>query len=193
MYVNDNSEYLTVNVDEVLTLKAKATGGSGEYTYKYAMFNVNTGVWTVIKNFGSVSEYVYTIKEEGTYQIASTVKDSKGNTVATERITIKVVKKVIPKELTAVLRGNGSTENVTVIKGTKFTLNVEANGGSGEYTYKYAILNVDTGKWSILKDFESMSEYVYALNYPGIKQFAVTVKDSAGKTVATNRITVVVK
>ena len=132
--------------------------------------------------------YTYVLNYPGKKQFAVTVKDSKGNTVATNRITVDVYKKMSAKLTVA-----GSTENLVKDKGSNIILTHVVTGGTNGYTYKYAVLNVDTGKWSVLKDFSSSSTYTYVLKYPGTKQFAVTVKDSKGNTVATNRLTVVVK
>ena len=189
--VNESTDKVTVTKGTNLTFDAVASGGSGSYTYKFAVLNVDNGKWSVLKDFSSASSYTYALNYPGTKQFAVTVKDSEGKTVATNRITVVVSDDA--SELKGTLEVNGSTEKITTLKGTEITLTANASGGSGSYTYKFAVLNVDNGKWSILKDFGSEATYTYALNYPGTKQFAVTVKDSSGKTVATNRLTVVVK
>ena len=116
---------------------------------------------------------------------AVTVKDSKGEKVATNRISVTV-----KDSLNAKMAVDGSTAAISQPVGSTVTLDVVADGGSGGYTYKFAVLNEETGKWSVLKDFSSESSYTTVLKYAGAKQFAVTVKDSNGNTGAGNRIKV---
>lgn len=180
----------TVNKGDKVTITANAIGGSGTYTYKYAILNVDTGKWSVLKDFNSSNTFTYTLNYPGKKQFAVTVKDSNGKTIGTNRIDVNVKNATTP--LTATLKSNGSTSAVTINKGGNIKLDVAAIGGSGTYTYKFAVLNVDNGKWSVLKDFSNTSSFTYKLDYPGKKQFAVTVKDNKGATVATNRIDVTV-
>ena len=56
--------------------------------------------------------------------------------------------------------------------------------------YKFAVLDVKTGSWTVIQYFGSETSCLYAVTSAGTKQFAVTVKDSNGNTVATNRVTV---
>lgn len=170
-----------------VTITANATGGSGNYTYKYAILNVDTNKWSILKDFTSENTLTYKLNYPGKKQFAVTVKDSSGKTISTNRVDVNVA-----EPLAASLKSNGSTNAVTKQTGSKIKLDATAIGGSGDYTYKFAVLNVDNGKWSMLKDFSKENTLTYALNYPGKKQFAVTVKDSTGKTVATNRIDVTV-
>ena len=186
--VDGSTATLTKTVGSSIKLDAVASGGSGSYTYKFSVLNVETGVWTALQNFATGSSYTFVLNYTGTKQFAVTVKDSEGTTVSSTRITVKVTNS--ETELKGTLKVNDSTEALTKTVGSKITLNAQATGGSGSYTYKFAVLNVDTGKWSALKDYSSTASYTYSLDYTGTKQFAVTVKDSNGKTVATNRITV---
>ena len=186
--INDQADEVTVQEGNSLTLKVTATGGSESYTYKYAVLDVKTGKWTILKDFGRETEYTYKADRQGTYQFAVTVKDSTGKTVAANRVTVNVEEKA--QELAGTLIINNTSERTTVEAGSRLMLNVAAVGGTGSYTYKYAVLNETTGKWTILKDFRTDSSYVYEAEEEGTYQFAVTVKDSSGKTVAANRVAV---
>lgn len=187
-----NGEYkLEANLKDELLLTVEASGGSGDYTYKYAMLNTETGKWTILKDFSDAKEYIYITENEGTYQFAATIKDSTGKTLSTNRVTVVIVKREEP--LSGTLTVNGSSDKLTVNKGTQIALTASANGGSGNYTYKFAVMNASTKKWSVLKDFDNESTYIYSLDYLGTKEFAVTIKDSTGATVSTKRLIVVVK
>ena len=186
--VGGSTATLTKNVGSTIKLDAVASGGSGSYTYKFAVLNVENGKWTSLQNYSSNSSYTFALNYAGTKQFAVTVKDSNGETVATNRITVKVTNPATA--LKGTLTVGGSAASLTKTVGSTVKLDATASGGSGSYTYKFAVLNVDSGKWTALQNFSSNASYTFALNYTGTKQFAVTVKDSNGETVATNRITV---
>ena len=177
----------TKAVGSSITLTAAGSGGSGSYTYKWAVLNASTNKWSILKDFSSTSTYIYTLNYAGVKEFAVTVKDSTGATVATNRIKVTVT-----APLAGTLKAGTSTAAQTKAVGSSITLTAAGSGGSGSYTYKWAVLNASTNKWSILKDFSTTSTYTYKLDYAGVKEFAVTVKDSTGTTVATNRIKVTV-
>ena len=172
---------------EKISLTAKGENGTGEYTYQFAVCNMDTGKWSVLRKFSDDNTYTYTLGYTGQKQFAVTVKDSSGVTVATNRITVMVCD--APK-LAGTLSVDNLTQELTKKLGEEITLTAAGSGGSQGYTYRFAVYNVDTEKWSVLRDFDEENTYTYALNYAGTKEFAVTVKDSRGVTVAANRIRV---
>ena len=178
--------------DEVLKgttvyLSVKATGGYEDYTYEYSFVHPSTGEWTTIKDFSKDAKFSYKMNSTGKRIFAVRVKDASGNIVETNQVIVQV-----HENITANLTINNSTESCTKTKGDTITLNISASGGIGYYTYKVSILNVETGKWSVLDDYSTSKTYSYALNYTGTREFVVTVKDSVGNTVETNKITVTV-
>ena len=182
--VTNNS---TVQVGENIKLKTTATGGSGSYTYKVDMLNVDTGVWTTLSNYSSSNTYTGELKAPGKKKFVVTVKDSDGRIVKTNEITITVYKK-----LTGNLTVNGSTGTMMKLQGSKITLAAQGSGGSGNYTYKYVIKNEATGATAVLKDYSSQTSYTGELTSVGTKKLIVYVKDSDGRVVATNTVTIVV-
>ena len=186
--VGGATETLTKTVGSSIKLDAVAAGGSGSYTYKFSVLNVETGVWTALQNFSGNSSYTFALNYTGTKQFAVTVKDGNGDTVSTNRITVKVTKET--SELSASLTANGATGNVIAFVGDSVKLSVTASGGSGSYTYKYVVYNVDTNAWFVLKDYNSSSTYTTKLVSAGNKQFVVSVKDSSGNVVATKRVSI---
>ena len=189
--VGGSTAALTKTVGSSITLNASASGGSGSYTYKFAVLNVDTNKWSVLRDFSSSSTYTYALNYTGAKAFSVTVKDSNGTTVATNRISVTVNEAIT--ELSASLNVNGSTAALTKSVGDNITLNTVASGGSGSYTYKYVLYNVDANTWVTLKDYSSSSSYTLKLSSTGNKQFVVSVKDSNGTVVTTNRISVSAK
>lgn len=182
----DSTEAVTKQLGSKIKLDVTASGGSESYTYKFAVLNVDTGKWSVLRDFSESNTYTYALNYTGTKQFAVTVKDSDGNTVATNRLSVKVVSP--QNKLSAALSINNSTQAITKELGSSIQLNVTASGGSGTYTYKYVVHNLETDSWYTLKDYNSSSSYNVKLSSIGKKEFVVSVKDSNGNVAATRRI-----
>jgi len=67
-----------------------ATGGTGSYTYKYVLYNTKTGSWNVLSDFGSASEYIFSLGSSAVVELVATAKDSAGTTVSTSRVKVTV-------------------------------------------------------------------------------------------------------
>ena len=186
--VNGSTETINTTIGSSVTLVPTATGGSGSYTYKYVIKNVDTGVTATLKDYSSQSSYAGTMNTAGTKQFIVYVKDSSGTVVQTNAVTV-----VTKEKLSATLKVNGTSSTVNLTVGDSVTLVPTATGGSGSYTYKYVIKNVETGATATLKDYSSQSSYAGTMNTAGTKQFIVYVKDSSGTVVQTNAVTVVTK
>ena len=189
--VNGSSSTVNLTVGDSVAVVPTATGGSGSYTYKYVIKNVDTGATATLKDYSSSTSYTGTMSSVGTKQFIVYVKDSDG-TVATSN-AVTVVASEEDEELTAALKVNGSSSTVNLTVGDVVTVKPTASGGSGSYTYKYVIKNVSTGASVTLKNYSSATSYTGTMTSAGTKQFIVYVQDSDGTIVQTNAVTVVVE
>ena len=73
------------------TLTATATGGTGEYQYKFIVFNATTNQWYKLKDFGPESEFDWYTGPAGTKTLYVDVKDANGvvERAALENIVVK--------------------------------------------------------------------------------------------------------
>ncbi|MBQ3544528.1 MAG: hypothetical protein IJA34_06040 [Lachnospiraceae bacterium] len=175
LVVNRSLEGMKHVVGDYALLEVSATGGSGEYTYKYVMEDVATGKIEVLKNYSSITRHIAMLSSAGVKNLKAYVKDSSGTEVLTNVVTIEV-----EEVLSAALKVNGSTSKVTTKEGDTIKLNAEANGGSGGYLYKFEELNVETGEVTLLSDFSVEAEYSYVTKGEGTYHLMVTVEDSNG-------------
>ncbi len=189
--VNGNTGTVNLSKGESVKLVPKAVGGSGSYTYQYVMKNASTGSTLVLKNYSSAASYTGPLTSTGTKIFTVNVKDGTGKVVASNSVTVVVGGS--QTSLSASLKVNGATGTVNLSKGSNVTLVPTAAGGSGSYTYQYVMKNAATGSTLVLKNYSSATSYTGPLTTPGTKIFMVNVKDSAGKVVASNSVTVVVK
>ncbi|MBU5480815.1 phage tail tip lysozyme [Blautia sp. MSJ-19] len=151
-------------------LNAKATGGSGSYTYKFIICDAK-GNWYKIRDFGASSTCTWTPGATGKKTLYVDVKDSTG-TVKRAEMPFTVQNKAIGATLTASPSGSAAS-------GTQVKLSAKATGGSGSYTYKFIICD-DKGNWYKIRDFGTSSTYTWKTGAKGKKTLYVDVKDSTG-------------
>ena len=154
-------------------LTAKASGGSGNYTYRFLQCN-DKGVSYMISDYTSKNTVVWKTGAVGKKTIYVDVKDSNG-TVKRESVPFEV-KAATATALTASLTASPSGSAVT---GSAVTLTAKANGGSGSYTYKFLVCDAK-GNWYKLRDFASGNTFKWPTGSVGKKTLYVDVKDSKG-------------
>ena len=176
--VNGSTSDKTVSVGSTVKLTVAGSGGSGSYTYTYKIYN--NGKWTTL---GTGATYSHKVSKAGSYRYVVVVKDSAGNTVDTNKITVTVA-----AALSGTLKVNGSTSDKTASVGDTIKLTATGSGGSGSYTYTHKVYN--NGTWTTLG---TGATYSHKVSKSGNYKYVVVVKDSTGNTVDTNKIVVTVK
>jgi uncharacterized repeat protein (TIGR02543 family) len=180
---NGNTAQTSVSITKGTTVKVvpTVTGGSGSYTYKYTILNVETGKWGVLKDFSSSTSYSGAMSSVGTRQFVVSVKDSTGKTVATNRITVKVTEGATTA-LSVKFTANGGTGNIVGFVGDSVALKAIATGGSGSYTYNFQLANIALTSYVTLGT-SSDNTYTWKSISAGKRYLVVTVTDSKGNTV----------
>ena len=158
---------------EYATLTAKATGGSGSYTYKFLVLDAK-GNWFKLRDFASGNTFKWKTGAVGKKTLCVDVKDSKG-TVKRASVPFEV-KAGTTTALTATLTASPSG---SAVAGSTVTLTTKANGGAGNYTYKFLVCDVK-GNWYKLRDFASGNTLKWKTGSVGQKTLYVDVKDSNG-------------
>ena len=160
------------------TLTAKATGGKAPYTYKFIVYNKQTGQWYKIRDFASSNTCEWYSGAAGTKTLYVDVKDSTG--------------KVERKGLDVTVGSPLAASKFTSSKGTSLkskdttTLTAEATGGSGSgYTYKFIVYNTGTGDWFRIQDYSTKKTASWYTGGAGKKILYLDIKDSAGNYVRT--------
>lgn len=81
------SEYA---IGDELYLHVQAMGGSGIYTYKFEEVDSETGEKKLLQDYSENIECIATLNESGSKEYVASVKDSKGNTIGTNYVSIYV-------------------------------------------------------------------------------------------------------
>ena len=190
---NDSTTKVNLEAGNTVTLNATASGGSGNYNYEYVLIDPTSKAIAPLTGYISSATYSETLTDVGTKVYAVYVKDSSGKVVVSNTVTATVAAEEPAAELKVNLKANDSTTKVNLEAGNTVTLNATASGGSGDYSYEYVLIDPASKAITPLTGYISSATYSEPLTDVGIRVYALYVKDSSGKVVVSNTVTVVVK
>ena len=184
--IKAKTDTVETTVGKKVIIKAEATGGKGEYTYSYLIYNKDTDKWArLTPKFVKDASYTWTAGSAGRREFYVEVKDSTGKVVRSSAVAVNVVK----AEESLGIKVKTDVSETTV--GKQVTIKAETAGGKGEYTYSYLIYNKDTDKWARLTSkFVKDASYTWTAGSAGHREFYVEVKDSTGKVVRSSAVAV---
>ena len=168
-----------VNVGGKVTLTAKATAGSGKYTYKFLIYNPATKQWAKLQDFSSKSTFTWSAGSAGVRQFYVDVKDSNGKVTRSKVVNVNIGKIQSVTKLSVKATASTTANKI----GQNVTFAATANGGAGGYTYKFLVYNKATKQWGKLQDFSATSKLTWKAGSAGEREFYVDVKDKNGNTV----------
>ncbi len=171
----DNTIIDTVDLGvEDIYVYAKAVGGVKPYTYAYYIYKNNSIVQR--KGYTSDSYFEYTPTSEGLYKATIFVKDATGTIKSATTNVCNVVDKnklyvsasIYPSEATI---------------GENLWGDINAEGGTGEYSYAYYVYKDNV---LVKKNAYTGSSYMeYTPTSPGVYKITAFVKDTGGRTQST--------
>ena len=182
--ITGQSNVPSVSAGGKVVVTGTASGGSGNYTYSFLMYNKSTGGWYRFSDFNSSNTLTWTATGVGAREFYVEVKDSTGKVVRSSAINVNVTAPVVNLSIT------GQSNVSSVSTGGKVVVTGKALGGSGNYTYSFLMYNKDTGGWYRFSDFNSSNTLTWIATGVGAREFYVEVKDSTGKVVRSSAINV---
>ena len=162
----------TAKVGSKVKLTAQASGGSGNYTYKFILSD-NNGNWYKIRDYARSNTCTWRPGAAGSKTLYVDVKDSEG---AYQRVELPIQVTKQTEKLSVKL---ATLPSGTAKVGSKVKLTAQASGGSGNYTYKF-ILSDNNGNWYKIRDYAKSNTCTWIPGAAGNKTLYVDVKDSAG-------------
>ena len=167
-----SADSVSAKVGSEVKLTAQASGGSGNYTYKFIISD-NSGNWYKIRDYARSNTCTWRPGAAGNKTLYVDVKDSAG---AYQRAALPIEVKKVNEKLSVKLAVSPSG---TAKVGSEVKLTAQASGGSGNYTYKF-ILSDNNGNWYKIRDYAKSNTCTWIPGAAGSKTLYVDVKDSAG-------------
>ena len=162
-------------------LTANASGGTGNYTYKFIICDAR-GNWYKLRDYGTSNSITWIPGASGKKTLYVDVKDSSGTVKR-----VSTVFEVRNRELNAsfALSPSGSA-----VSGSRVKLTANASGGTGNYMYKFLICDIK-GNWYKLQDFSTKNSAIWIPNTSGEKTVYLYVKDSSGRVISKEMVYVI--
>jgi len=165
----------TVSAEKIMlgnkvTVSVSAAGGMSDYTYACYTKAAGASSWTTVSGFGNKTSFEITPDKSGNILICTKVKDQYG-TVAKEYTSVLVCEE---------LRNISSIESDTITVGEVFTINADAVGGMGAYTYAVSYKKPADTKWVVKQNFSSNSTITVKPSNASDYIINVKAKDEAG-------------
>ena len=159
-----------------VTLTATAAGGIAPVQYKFWVRDPNNQ-WSVVRDYDASNEAVWTPTIAGSYLMQVWVR-SAGSTAAWQAWKALGPFTVVTAIPTVTDLRVGP---LPLTAGVPATWTATATGGTGPLQYKFWLLDMATGKWSVLQDYSTSNQAPWTPAAPGNYVAQVWVR-SAGST-----------
>lgn len=159
-----------IEIDDTVTVTAKATGGIGEYTYLMRYKKSAETTWTTI---GTDKTGTFEPETNVYYDVIVKVTDAAGN-VKAKRFSF-----CVPAEL----ENTSSVAAESISFGEKIEITGSASGGTGSYTFAYYYKRDNASKWTAIGQpyTENISASIKPV-YRGKYLVKVIAQDELGET-----------
>jgi len=143
-----------------ITWTAVASGGNPPLRYQFWRLKQGTG-WSLVQDYSALNTYSWTptAADVGTYALQVWVR-STGSTAALDAWSGTgnfVITGPAPVRITSF----GSSVALPVTVGTPITWSASAIGGTPPVRFKFYLLNVSAGVWSVLQDYSALSSVTW--------------------------------
>ena len=163
----------TIKLGDKITINAKASGGTGDYTYAVYYKKASAEKWSTAQAYKANATISFKPAAAVKYDVCVKVKDSKG-TIAKQYFTISVTKELV---------NNSTLSATTVKKGSNVTVTAKATGGTGKYTYGIYYKKATSEKWTTAQSYGTNTAVTIKPAAAVKYDICVKVKDSSGKIV----------
>ena len=158
-----------IGLGDTVTIKAKATGGVGSYSYAVYYKKASAENWTTLQKYSDNTTVSFKPASAVKYDVMVKIKDSRG-IIVKKTLTVNVTKPENTSKLSA----------DTVKLGNTVTVSCSAKGGSGYYQYAVLYKKTSSEKWTTKQNYSSTSTVSIKPAAKATYDICVKVKDSLG-------------
>ncbi|MBL4936346.1 N-acetylmuramoyl-L-alanine amidase [Clostridium sp. YIM B02515] len=163
--VNIGQEFYTNKSAQLIT----TASGPNKVLYRYWLGNMDTGEWTIIKDYSEIGTFNWTPTKPGRYQIVIHTKDQYSLKGYDDDREINI--NVFPS---ASITGVNISPEVYTNKPIQLSSTAIS---PNKALYRYWLGNMDTGEWTIIKDYSEIGTFNWTPTKPGRYQIVIHVKD----------------
>ena len=160
-----------------VTWTATASGGGAPLQYKFWLYHQNSVTWTLLQDYSTSSQAVWTPSAAGSYWLQVWVR-SAGSGASYEAwrnsdaFTVSAPSSVV---ISGVVPSPASPRAV----GTPITWTATASGGTAPLQFRFWIYSQNTATWMLLQDYSTSNQAVWTPSATGAYHVQVWVR-SAG-------------
>ena len=161
----------SITAGKSVTVTGTASGGTSPYQYALYYKKSSANYYSTVKDFSTTRTMSLTLKEAGTYNLRTKVKDSKG-TIASKNFNVTV---------TAAALANSTKLSASSIElGSSVTITGAASGGTSPYKYA-AYSKLSTSEYfSTIRSFSTTKTITFTPSAAGKYTIRTKVQDSDG-------------
>ena len=190
---NSNISTNSTTVGSAVSVNGKATGGSGNYEYKYLVMHPDDTehrYYIIGSGFVNTSSASFTPDKTGQHKIFVTVRDKTTGITKESEFSLKVNAKTYSTTLS-----NTSTINKTeFLRNETLVVQGSATGESGKYEYQFQLADLDGNAVGTVQNFSTASTYRQNLSSTvGSYMVIATVRDTETKHTAVKKLTFAIK
>ncbi len=190
---NSNISTNSTTVGTAVSVNGKATGGSGNYEYKYTVMHPDDTehrYYIIGSGFVNTSSASFTPDKTGQHKIFVTVRDKTTGITKESEFSLKVNAKTYSTTLS-----NTSTINKTeFLRNETLVVQGSATGESGKYEYQFQLADLDGNAVGTVQNFGTSSTYRQELSSTvGSYMVIATVRDTETKHTAVKKLTFAIK
>lgn len=172
---------LDIGYGDKITVKAKATGGVGNYTYAVYYKKTSETKWTTVQNYSSKTSITIKPKYAGEYDISVKAKDGSG-TIVKKSFKVKVTKPT----------NTSKVSSTTINLGDTIKIKCSATGSSGFYKYAVYYKKASDTSWKTKQDYAPNYDVTFKPASKTKYNLCVKIIDNFGN-VAKKNFTITVK
>ena len=161
----------SITAGKSVTVTGAASGGTSPYKFALYYKKSSASYYTTARDYSTTKAMTLTLKEAGTYNLRTRVKDNNG-TMSTKDFTVKVTN--------AALTNSTTLSASSIALGSKVTITGTASGGTSPYEYASYYKLSTSEYFSTIRGFSTTKTMTFTPSKAGTYTIRTKVQDADG-------------